>query len=134
MRLPRDAEADGGMGLTPLVDVVFLLLIFFVVATSFEEPHIALDLPDAEAASKPEEQEMLRVELREGGEIRVDGEVTADADLDAIFAARAAQVDALELRADEQVTHGRVVEVLDRARANDLPEISIAVEAKRSSG
>lgn len=134
MRLPRNAETNQGMGLTPLVDVVFLLLIFFVVATSFKQPHIALDLPDAESAAPPEEREMLLVELRASGEILVDGEATLAEELEFLISARADQVEGLELRADQDVTHGRVVEVLDLARSHDVTEISIAVEAKSRSG
>ena len=133
MRLPRTPEADSGMGLTPLVDIVFLLLIFFVVATSFKQPHLSLELPSAETAAAPEDQETLLVELRKEGGLFVDGEETAPEALDAVLRERAADVDVLELRADHAVNHGRVVEVLDRARANDLDEISIAVEAKAAS-
>jgi len=118
------------MGLTPLVDVVFLLLIFFLVATSFDEPRLAIELPEAETAAAPDSREALRVELRATGELRVDGDVVEPADLDRVLAARAATAEGLELRADREVPHGRVVEVLDRARAHDIQEISIAVEAR----
>ena len=133
MRFAREAEADGGMGLTPLVDVVFLLLIFFVVATSFREPHLAVNLPDVTQAASSEDAETLLVELHADGGVFVDGEAAAEETLGELFALRAPDVDGLELRADESVPHGRVVEVLDRARTHDLTEIAIAVEAKRPS-
>lgn len=134
MLLPRQPEAEGGMGLTPLVDVIFLLLIFFVVATTFKEPRIDLTLPEAAEANAPAETSMIVVELRENGEMSVDGAAASLDELDALLVERGARGDGLELRADRDVPHGRVVEVLDRARAHDVLEISIAVEAKRGSG
>ena len=134
MRLPRAAEAgEAGMGLTPLVDVIFLLLIFFVVATTFKEQHLALELPDVLEAAAEAPQEMLVVELAASGETLVDGEPVDGAEIGDAIADRAADAAALELRADGQVLHERVVEVLGHAQAHDLTEISIAVDAARTS-
>ncbi|MEM7410335.1 MAG: biopolymer transporter ExbD [Myxococcota bacterium] len=131
MRIARGVEAeDNGMGLTPLIDVVFLLLIFFIVATSFNEPRLSLELPAAETAAMSEPVEAVRVEIRNSGEIVVDGETTTLLDLDSLFAKRAGDVDVVELRAELAVPHGSVVEVLDRARAHGLTEVSIAVEPR----
>jgi biopolymer transport protein ExbD len=131
MRIPRAAaEEEAAMGLTPLVDVVFLLLIFFLVATSFDEPRLAIELPDAETAAAPDTRETVRVELRATGELRVDGRPIPLSALDRVLGERAATAEGLELRADREVPHGSVVEVLDRARAHDIRQISIAVEAR----
>ena len=54
MRLPPPEESNAGMGLTPLIDVVFLLLIFFLVATRFDEQEKAVPVNLAEIlAAKP---------------------------------------------------------------------------------
>ena len=51
MRLDRSGERDVGINLTPLIDVVFLLLIFFLTATTFSSEEVEMDLELPEAAS-----------------------------------------------------------------------------------
>ena len=127
---PRVLE-EANLGLTPLVDVVFLLLIFFVVATSFNEPQLALELPGAEnAESVSVERDAIQVTITPEEELLVDGDALPWEELEAELAARAEGAEPLlELRAAAAAPHGRVVEVLDRARANGLTEVSIAVHA-----
>ena len=55
MKFRRQVRTEEGINLTPLIDVVFLLLIFFMVSTTFtKESHLQIDLPEAtgEAASE----------------------------------------------------------------------------------
>ena len=126
MHWPRAIETENGtLGLTPLVDVVFLLLIFFVVTTTFSEPRLALVLPEAETSEPAQDSNLLVLTLTRDGVLEVDGESVAWDDLDATIAAAAPNVEGLELRADEAVPHGRVVSVLDRARAHDIVDVEI---------
>jgi len=134
LNLRQRAKEDPTIDLTSLIDVVFLLLIFFLVATSFDEPRLSIELPDAETAAPPDTRETLRVEIRSSGELYVDGNPIPPAALDRVIGERAATAEGLELRADRDVPHGAVVEVLDRARAHDIREISIAVEAQALLG
>ena len=50
-------EDDASIDLTPLIDVVFMLLIFFIMATSFSKPVIDIILPDATSSSVPEKKQ-----------------------------------------------------------------------------
>ena len=65
MRLPEDTSDSDGPNLTPVIDVVFLLLIFFLVATRYdqEERELEVDLPEVTEAQRPEELD-ARVPLR----------------------------------------------------------------------
>ena len=132
MHWPRAVEQEAGtLGLTPLVDVVFLLLIFFVVTTSFSETRLALVLPSAETAQSTQDAALLVVSLAPDGGLRVDGEELAWEALDARIAAAAAdEIEGIEIRADESVAHGRVVEVLDRARSHDIVDVEITTQKR----
>jgi len=137
MRFARPEDDDAGIGLAPLIDVVLLLLIFFLVTTSFREPELPLSLPRAttgEAAGP----ERVVVSLAANGELRVDGRAV---DLEALgvyleerVGADAAERFALEIRADQDVRHGRVVEVLDLARRRGVERLGIAVRSGEAPG
>lgn len=128
MRFHAPPVEESGVGITPLVDVVLLLLIFFIVTTSFSEPRIALELPEAVTGAPEDERERLRVTLESDGALLVDGSASDVAGLAAALAAGA--VEGLELRADREVPHGRVVEVLDLSRQHGVVDVSIAVDAR----
>ena len=71
----RQSEVETDINLTPLIDVVFLLLIFFMVTTTFsKEAQIKLQLPEATSAEKanPEER-FLTIQITEFGEYAVKG-------------------------------------------------------------
>lgn len=129
MRFARHADEEAGIGLAPLIDVVLLLLIFFLVTTSFREPQLPLSLPRA-ATGEAGGPERVVVSLGEDGALRVDGRPMDLQGLDAYLAeSLEAGPPALELRADEEVLHGRVVEVLDLARRRGVETLGIAVRA-----
>ena len=125
MRFATRTQEGATLGLAPLIDVVLLLLIFFVVTTSFTEPRMQLELPGAESAT-PQPPATLVVSIGADGALQVDGE---DADR-AALAERLAEASAadgeLEIRADRATPHGNVVEVLDAAQKVGLTRIGIA--------
>lgn len=62
-----DGDFDDGIDLTPLIDVVFMLLLFFILATTFMKPAIALSLPKASSAEAQARQRQLLIAIdREG--------------------------------------------------------------------
>lgn len=126
MRFSRSRSEGAGTPLAPLLDVVLLLLIFFVVTSSFATPTLELDLPPADASSSPDANALV-VELDAAGAVAVDG---ARVDLAALASAleRARRDERpIELRADRRTAHEHVVAVLDRARSVGVVGISIAV-------
>lgn len=131
MRWTRHAEEEASLGLAPLIDVVLLLLIFFLVASSFVQPRLPLDLPEASTGEAPG-PESLVVSLTEDGELRLGEEATQVEALARALEHQAGPETQLLIRADERVPHGRVVEVLDVARGIELGGIGIAVEAGRA--
>lgn len=130
MKLEAEAVEEANLGLAPLLDVVLLLLIFFLVTTSFTAPRLDLELPEAVtgAIAGPPQQV---VEITADGSLRLDGEPT---DLEALGAHFAASAEADELaemviRAADATRHGQVIEILDLARSHGLTHVGIEVAA-----
>jgi biopolymer transport protein TolR len=120
-----------GINVTPLVDIVLVLLIIFIVTAKIVvTPAVPLDLPQA---SKSEAlQTIFSVVVPVEGSLLVDGEPVSDEVLSE--KARAALASDPELRAviqaDRDVTHGRVMGVLDRLKVAGLSRVAFgAVQA-----
>lgn len=126
MRFSRPRLEAAGSPLGPLLDVVLLLLIFFVVTSSFSNQALELALPSAESG-RTQTRQGLVVAIDAGGAISVDGRVTPrEALRERLVAARAAE-QPIELRADRATAHEHVVAVLDLAQASGVVDLSIAV-------
>ena len=126
----RNRDEDSGLGLTPLVDVVLLLLIFYIVTTSFVDREIELRLPDSQASAIPDEKRKFTIEIgREPDQLALDGELLSVETLDLRIgsAARTDSVSAVEIRADHLAVHGRVVEVLGIVKKHGVDNVGIAV-------
>lgn len=128
MRFAKPSAEAPGPNIAPLLDVVLLLLIFFVVTSSFAEREIALELPDAEASEQPIERQLV-VNVMADGRIVVDDEEIAPEQLDARLARTAEEHGSLEIRADASARHADVVGVLDRARRVGVLRVGIATRA-----
>jgi biopolymer transport protein ExbD len=117
---PNDAKASRGVtiDIAPLVDIVFQLLIFFMLAASFvRNPVLDINLPKASARPKVQPKGAVTVfVLREGRDdrFRVDEQVVNESELKAVLARRHAEDPrtVLLIQADERVPHGDVVRVM----------------------
>ncbi|MBF8224068.1 ExbD/TolR family protein [Halomonas sp. 328] len=128
MKFPRRRRDAVEVNLTPLIDVVFLLLIFFMVSTTFETRQaLELILPQSREAATLEASPVILVITAEG-EYRLDGETLSGARLDAALAERAAAAreHGLILEADGRAAHAAVVRALDRAGSLGIQRIRIA--------
>ena len=130
----RTIEGDEAqLSLTPLIDVVLLLLIFFIITTVFDEREIELQLPESQSSQVIQEKKNYTIELGIGGAIAMNGEPTTVALMD-VSIGREARLDAIravEIRADRRVVHGRVVEVLGIIKKHGVDNIGIAVKETR---
>lgn len=126
--------------MSPLIDVVFLLLIFFAATTTFlQGSSLELDLPEsstADEALRSGGERLLVIELGEDGSIRFrERPVTIDSLLEQLRRALEEREDArVVLRADRQARHGRVVAVLDVVRQSGARGLSVATLQKDSPG
>lgn len=131
MAFRRRRTSDVRVDITPMVDVVFLLLIFFMISTTFiETPGIDIQLPESSAQALDREPQEIKIYLSREGDIFVDDVPTTLAALRQTlqeYGPRAAQTTFL-LLADREARHGRVVELMDTARAAGFKRLAIATE------
>lgn len=118
-----------GINVTPLVDVTLVLLIIFMVtARIIVSQGMPMDLP--KAASGEEIQTVFSVELQENGNTFVDSKAVANDDVISGLAARAVKDNKdlrAVIRADQKVTHGRVIHVLDLLKQAKIAKIAFAI-------
>ena len=121
-----------GLDLTPMIDVVFLLLIFFLITSIFAKPSLPLNLPEAETASLAEEPE-LSVAIKADGSLLLNGSPLALAELYPELRQRYAGSTRKEISlvSDKGVPFGRVVEVMDQAKKAGAENISVVAEQKK---
>lgn len=126
-----DEEEDYYLNLTPFIDVLFFLVVFFLAATSFareEDVHMSLELPKSEAGKKAEPGRPLVIDVARDGVLRVDGRtVTVEALRQRLTAAAARSKDQeVVIRGDSQVHFGLVAQAFDACLQASLKKVSIA--------
>lgn len=130
---PRSRE-EPDINLTPLIDVVFLLLIFFMVTTTFlKEAGLKVDLPQATAEPAPPEQSRLELTIDAQGRYAVNDRVLDDTDPEtlrkALLAYAGDQRDLpLIIRADQLTPHRAVVRAMDVAARLGFDHLAIATQ------
>jgi biopolymer transport protein ExbD len=100
-----------------LVDVLTILLIFFVVSTTFkrDQPEVQINLPDAKTATKaPAELEHAIVTVDQNDEIKLDGRAIGVDELEnAVRDLPATRKSSLALQADKKASFGTIIQVMD---------------------
>jgi biopolymer transport protein ExbD len=75
LKFRRQSRNEDSVNLTPLIDVVFLLLIFFMVSTTFtKETHLQIDLPEATGETQPQNTKQIEILINAEGGFAVNGE------------------------------------------------------------
>ncbi len=130
--LPEDPEDDFELNIVPMIDVIFAILAFFMISSLFlsRSEGLPVNLPRADSAEL-QGQTRITVTVGESGEIALNREVIALEDLQTgvgnLMAASQASV--VVINADEAVSHGRVVAVMDELRA--LEGITLGIATRR---
>ena len=134
MQLRRKKRIESPPDITPMIDVVFLLLIFFMISTTFikDTPGIKITLPEASADEIKSEKTKIRLAISDKGDIYIDDEKVAMEALGNIFtsAAKEAKESILIISADENASHGTVVKVMDSAKHSGITRLAIETQAK----
>ena len=136
MRIPEENFRSGEINIVPLIDVIFSILVFFVIASLVLTRSEALDvnLPDATTA-EVRLQPDVTVSVTAEGQIAVNQEKIADISalipaVERILAEKPAQGRRLVvINADLALSHGKVVEVMDTLQR--VPNVSLAIAARR---
>jgi biopolymer transport protein ExbD len=131
VKIPDNDNAEEfALNLTPMIDVVFLLLIFFMVATTFLDPEreIEIELPTAESATTlDKELDEIVINVMEDGSVHLSGLAIADEEL-VWTLKRAAQKNPatpVSIRGDRRVAHEVIVRVLDACGTAGLSNLAV---------
>lgn len=128
MQFRRNASAPVAINIAPLVDVVFLLVIFFAVSTTFlETAGLELTLPSSSSTAEPSPRQVA-VLLAADGTLYLDGKPIERDVLSTELRARLAELDEklVVLRADARTPHGDVVRLMDLAREAGATELTVS--------
>lgn len=126
-------RVDTSLNVAPLVDIVFLLLIFFLLTSTFIHPGLELSLPEARTSSV-QEQEKNVVHITKEGELYLDGEPVRWGDLKSRLQNRLAgeAEKAVVVKADQDVSFGLFVRVMDMAR--EVGALNLTVSTRVPEG
>lgn len=134
MKLPRKWRDDGGIIMTPLIDMVFLTLIFFMVnATLSINPAIRVDLPRARTSLGAISEEIV-VSVRADGSLYIGERMVSDADFGLELRREMARVGkrSILLQGERTISYEKLIEVMDQAKLAGVGRISLATTRKTS--
>lgn len=120
--------------MAPLIDCVFLLLIYFMVSTIMRvPPPFPVNLPVSETKHEfPRKRYNLYISAR--GEISVDNKLMRDMDeLELFLASNANRIETLLIKADRKAKHGLVIDAMERAKLRNIQTLAIAIREPGTS-
>ena len=130
MKFHRRSAGASPIDLTPMLDVVFLLLVFFMVTSTFDRVRtVRIDLPDVNAGQGRPDRRSTRVELASDGALVVDGATARIGDLKMHLKA----AKNVTLGADKGVSHGRFMKVLTELQQLGLDAVVVEVDEAPSA-
>lgn len=131
MKFRRQQVEDQGINLTPLIDVVFLLLIFFMVSTTFtKETHLSVDLPEAVGEQSSDLPEQIEILINSDGSYSVNGLALVNNQVATLKSALEKTSEGnnqvpLVITADAKTPHQAVVQAMDVAGQLGFARLSI---------
>lgn len=129
MRFKRHVELEHGLrqiDIAPLIDMIFQLLIFFMLTSSFViQPGIKVNLPKA-VTSEAVRFENIEIVVSSENVTYVEGKVVTNQELRAMLTQAAKRKQAILIKSDRRASLGRVVEIWDTARELGISQINIA--------
>lgn len=133
MKLIDSQKKKVTLSITPLIDVLFILIIFFTISSTFlEQPGIKLDLPKA-STSQPERIEKWILNISSDGKIFLGAqEFTRDNLGEALSEVmKPLKEKSLIINADSRAQHGLIVEVMDIARQSGVAKLVISADPEK---
>lgn len=132
MNFRKNARKNGSGGamvdLTPLIDVTFQLLIFFLLTATFNtDAAFKVKLPKASSNEPASEAKSMVVEISEDGRFEIDHVVVDQRELELRLcrAAKDKQVSTVNIKADQNTRHEKVVQAMDVAKICGIEKLGI---------
>ncbi|MDY5582813.1 MAG: biopolymer transporter ExbD [Candidatus Merdousia sp.] len=125
-----DGEGEESINISPLIDVIFILLIFFVVTTTFSDGGaVKIDVPKAATAVRPESKP-LTISIAADSSVSVGGVKVSRTELEARLRAHMRFDKTVVLRGDSSAPVSTLVEIMDTAKLCGAEEIYVSAEKK----
>lgn len=136
MKFRERTDTQQGVDISPLIDMVFILLIFFMVSTTFvKDMKLDLDRPTASTATAASTK-AIRLYIDNSGDTYLDGQPirvwVIQSRLRDMLASSASGT--VLVVTDDQVPAGRLVEVVDQARRAGAQDVGVATVAEAGAG
>lgn len=133
MRFKKKKEEEISVGIAPLVDIVFLLLLFFAITYHFDiASGVRIDLPKVAQKAYDDRTDRVTLIINKSAEIFLSGEKMDQKTLEKALQSFVKEkgLSSIVLQADKDVSHGKVVEVMDIAKSAGINSIVIAARWK----
>jgi biopolymer transport protein ExbD len=123
--------AAAGVDITPLLDVVFQLLLFFILTSALVQPSIELDLPESGQNSEALEADLV-ISVDKEGRVFFNERMTGLEDVEAVMRSFAAQNSNgnVIVRVDSAASYGKFFSILDASRNAGIKNLHLAYEEK----
>ena len=132
MRLPEEPDLPPRINILPMIDVIFAILVFFIVSSLYltRTEGLPVNLPRA-STTEVQKNTQIIVSLDEEGKLTVNSQPVEieqlEAEIEKLISAESSTT--VVVNADRSVGHGEVVEVIDRLR--QIPDVQLAIAAKK---
>ncbi len=132
MEFIRGRRNDPHIELTPLIDIIFQLLIFFMLSSNFIAPMLKMELPKALFKEKLEKVDLV-VTVDPEGRVYVNKDMVAMEDLQGVLQDRMAKLGKYDVifKGDVSISYGAFVEILDIAKLAGPTSFSVEHDRKR---
>lgn len=132
MRLPEEPDLPPRINILPMIDVIFAILVFFIVSSLYltRSEGLPVNLPRATTA-EVQKTKQITVSLDEQGKLTIDSKPTQINQLKAEIE-KLIETDSnttVIVNADKSVEHGQVVDIIDQLR--QIPDVQLAIAAKK---
>jgi len=132
MQFRREEEDNFALDMTPMIDVVFLLIIFFMVSTVFVDftRKMDINLPTSKSSVLDETTKTLEVEMLKDKKIYLGGKPVTLLGLETTLAKMEFKdkKPSAVIRADKSLPYGDVIQVMGLLQKKGIPDISVAVK------
>ena len=133
MARQRNTEREPDFNLTPMIDCVFLLLIFFMVTTVFKQPYsLQLELPEAQQAQRVQEKKLVS-SITADGRMEINRELVSAADLEQVLLRHKQGTRSLTLivRTDRETKHKHLLDLIEVAKRLRIEKVVLATEDEK---
>ena len=131
MKIKRNRSALSEINVTPLVDVMLVLLIIFMVTAPLMQQGIDVNLPKAKGKDLPPE-ERLTIVIKKGGALFMNDQPTSKSEMMGKLTAISKRNPNVFLKADKDVPYGTVIEIMGDIKEAGIEKLGMVTEPKIS--